>query len=251
MTDAEQESIECKKCHVRKSTHGFYVAKNGVLITRECKACVLRRQSAQRYKRSHRLISVEINGVTRTLVEWARESGIQVQALGARWRNGVRGEALLAQRVRKGCENLPPGLISERSATSWDEIVYDRDLHAQRCVSYAVEECGLTLDQVGAIMGNISRERVRQIEESAIRKIRGLSSRAKHLSDMSDRVRWNWFVRAIENREISKHEALALIEMVAHEIVHGVPLIDDEAIRSHVSDPNGSDGAWVFPEGGP
>ena len=41
---------------------------------------------------------------------------------------------------------------------------------------------GLTLDEVGYIMG-ITRERVRQIEQSALRKLRLFSYRYKKLSD--------------------------------------------------------------------
>lgn len=159
------ELITCKQCGQAKEPDCFYFRKTGTQTSPACRACC----------KAKGPVYATIGDERRTLADWARISGVKPQSIAARWRAGVRGKALIAERPAYSKCFLFDYLMSEQLSDDWDDLPYAEDEHAKDCVAYAKFEGGLSLFQVGLIMG-MSKERVRQIEESAIRKIRANNS---------------------------------------------------------------------------
>jgi hypothetical protein len=115
-----------------------------------------------------------VNGVTRPLVEWARDAGLSIDALAKRIDNGwAPAKAVTTPRqatnrpreVRYGIRAGQPG------SWSWYELPYERDAHAQAFVSAHPD--GATMGEVGAAMG-IELTWVCEIEQGALKKLRKL-----------------------------------------------------------------------------
>jgi len=108
---------------------------------------------------------VDANGRSQTLTEWAREFGVYPSVLCRRiQRHGV-DKALSA-------DAFPVKCITKREGTSWWPELdhpWEDDPRAQYVVAHHPD--GITLDEVGLLLG-VTRERVRQIEESALRKLK-------------------------------------------------------------------------------
>lgn len=124
--------------------------------------------------------------------EWAETLGVQEKRLRARIRQGWPDADVLTRAMRQGKwmgrtrepavkppEELAGALKRERAAARalgrkvpremWD-VPIERDLWAQCLAEVAREMGGFTLDEIGHLMGGLSRERVRQVEEQAMRK---------------------------------------------------------------------------------
>lgn len=69
-------------------------------------------------------IYITLDGVTRTLKEWAMEKGISYTTVYHRYRNGIRGEQLFSREV----------LLPESDNVTWKRIEAVRDLWHGRWV---------------------------------------------------------------------------------------------------------------------
>lgn len=117
------------------------------------------------------LSKVWADGYEYTYQELANLTGLGIWTIRQRVKTGWSGEDILAlgtnvRRLRTGHVDVPgtPG------SRSW-HLPLDQDPHGRAAIQIAEDLGGMTLDMVGALMG-ITRERVRQIEASAIRKVR-------------------------------------------------------------------------------
>lgn len=72
-----------------------------------------------------------------------------------------------------------PGL-GEPGAWTWQLLPWEDDLWAQEFVQK--HPCGATLEEIGEALG-VSMQRVRQIEEKALRKLRRMVSGCSALSE--------------------------------------------------------------------
>lgn len=72
----------------------------------------------------HNAIYLPLDGVTRTLKEWAMEKGISYSTVYHRYRNGIRGEQLFSREV----------LLPESDNVTWKRIEAVRDLWHGRWV---------------------------------------------------------------------------------------------------------------------
>lgn len=89
---------------------------------------------------------------------------------GHQWRTrGLRAAALAHER------SLPRGDAEPKPRTV-EDVPLERDPWSQAAIDVAAEDGGFTLDEVGDIQGGVSLERIRQVQESAFRKIRSRAS---------------------------------------------------------------------------
>jgi hypothetical protein len=133
------------------------------------------------------------DGRVMSVREWAFALGVKEKRLRARIRQGWPDVDVLTRdmregkwmgRTRDGHQWALPverrqTLAYERAAARYSMRTEPRDVWdlplasdpwAQAAIEVAAESGGFTLDEVGRIMGGISRERVRQLEEAAMAK---------------------------------------------------------------------------------
>lgn len=119
-----------------------------------------------RSREDHRS-TLTVGAVTRSVVEWAQIAGVRYETIVTRMRAGKSGEECISRKKlgTGGSASVP------RYMHDIDKP-YREDVESQLFVNHFNE--GATLEQIGDFFG-ISRERIRQIEDSALRKLR-----AKH-----------------------------------------------------------------------
>ena len=137
--------------------------------------------------------SLTHDGRTQSIGDWSCELGIPVKRLYDRIRQGWSVDRVMVAEQMRGEKawhgrlgyawDLPnerrDALADERKVARysgnrepknvWDLPLED-DPWAQAAIEVATEEGGFTLDEIGHLMGGLSRERVRQVEEQALRK---------------------------------------------------------------------------------
>lgn len=155
------------------------------------------------------MIIITHDGKTLTIAQWSAVTGLCQQTIRTRLAGGLPpaecldthrktwGNAVVSRRRRRAAYRWRTQAIrdaalgeerriaaygnQQQPREMWD-VPLRFDAWGLAALDIAIEEGGLTLDDIGKLMG-VSRERVRQIEEVAARKIRR-ASRGRGVLDM-------------------------------------------------------------------
>lgn len=152
--------------------------------------------------------TLTIRGVTKSIPEWAEESGVPAWKVYKRSRQGVDPELCISPiRSLESLQRKPYRWRTEKQRRQWFRAarmvaeymdrtpprdVWDMPLEddpwAQAAIDVACEEGHLTLDDIGKLMG-VSRERVRQVAEIALRKLCRIEETAGRRNAIVDALR--------------------------------------------------------------
>ena len=147
-----------------------------------------------------------VNGESLTIAQWATRATVRESNIRKRMRAGLPPEECILPvrdsrrrtpyrwrtesiRRRVAHEARHVAFLSGRKPPldAWD-LPLEEDPWGQAAIESAATDGPLTLDEVGILLG-VSRERVRQIEEIALRKLRRIEETGMRASGIVDMLR--------------------------------------------------------------
>ena len=154
--------------------------------------------------------TVEYQGQTMTLIELSDRLGVCPETLWYRVTHGkvvdAKAHGAAVKTKRTGARRIH-GPRPKRISLFDNALRYTEDLRAQIAVGLAeARGSGLTLDEISECMG-LSRERVRQIEKHAMRKIKIRAMRDGADAEVRDALRYLDSIRGESNADRFELEA--------------------------------------------